>query len=135
MIYRLQEPLQLKSFIEGLRKQSGYTQKDVGILLGISQQAYQKIENNPERVSFERIMYIMKLFNASVAVEDNINLDFRKTDIHAENQPKGSKVNLDIKEYTVSEKEGLNRPTQDPETDRQSKTVLIVKPTGAKPKW
>lgn len=151
MLFRLQDPTQLKSFIEGLRKQAGYTQKEVGILLGISQQAYQKMERNPERVSFERIMHIMKLFNASIAVEYNGEPDSRKDDLQNDNQTnsidgkqnsalaqrKISKINPAIEGSTELEKEDVRIPTEEPDTGIavKSKATLIIKATGIKPKW
>ena len=151
MLFRLQDPTQLKSFIEGLRKQAGYTQKEVGTLLGISQQAYQKMERNPERVSFKRIMHIMKLFNASIVVEDSVDPDFSKDALPADNQinsidgklnsalaqPKISKINPAMEGSTELEKEDVRRPTEEPDTGIavKSKATLIVKATGIKPKW
>ena len=77
----LQSPYQLPAFIEGLRQNVGYTQKEAGALLGISQQAYQKIERQPERVSFERIMQIIKLFNGAIEIDSNVDPEFKKQDV------------------------------------------------------
>jgi len=51
MDYPLLSPSQLSAFVEGLRKQAGYTQTQAGELLGISQQAYARIEKAPEKIS------------------------------------------------------------------------------------
>lgn len=69
MEFPLLSPSQLSAFLEGLRKQTGYTQAQAGELLGISQQAYARIEKAPDKISIGRFMLILKMYQAQLSVK------------------------------------------------------------------
>lgn len=71
MDFQLSTPKQLSQYIVGLRTQAGYSQAEAGEQLGISQQTYQRIEKQPHKTSIERLMLILKLFNAALIVRVN----------------------------------------------------------------
>lgn len=147
MNYPLHTPAQLTSFIEGLRKKVGYTQEEAGTLLGISQQAYQKIERNPERASFERIMQILKLFNAGFVVLDNIDPGFEKSQLplHVSRseidampaQQKAAQSEDAVKPNTAQKPGAGDMVTgsNDEHNRIADNAVILVKATGKKASW
>ena len=61
-------PTQLGSFLRDARLQRGLTQPMLAKKLGISTQAYSRIERNAERASFERIFRICRLLDLEIAI-------------------------------------------------------------------
>jgi transcriptional regulator with XRE-family HTH domain len=137
VIYQLQTPTQIKSLLEDLRKNAGYTQEDVGGLLGITQQAYQKIERMPERVSIERIMQILRLFNAELAVQVNVDPEFKKIPVPRKLRTKliglndaATDINAESVQADIVVQENTNI-----DNEIFTGSVMIVKPTGNKADW
>jgi HTH-type transcriptional regulator/antitoxin HipB len=132
MDYLLSSPELLKSFLKGLRAKSGYTQRAIAEKLGITQQAYQKIESNPESVSFERIMQIFKLIGVEVFVRDAVL-----------GQPISGKpfaLKLpDTRSYKMTHGVSMHHDesTSKDKRDKEpiSETVVLVKATGKKVSW
>ncbi|QLA06309.1 helix-turn-helix transcriptional regulator [Enterobacter ludwigii] len=59
--YPIKHLNQLRPILIGFRKVSGLTQKEMSQKLGVTQQAYARLEANPARSSFERLF---KVFSA-----------------------------------------------------------------------
>ena len=134
MDYPLLSPSQLSAFVEGLRKQAGYTQTQAGELLGISQQAYARIEKAPEKISVERFMLILKLFQAQLSVKFTPGLKalsreawLAKDGTHTHQRRLASEK--PDKRDVVSKSGKSDSPGS---TD---KPQVIVKPTGNKSSW
>ena len=134
MDYPLLSPSQLSAFVEGLRKQAGYTQTQAGELLGISQQAYARIEKAPEKVSVERFMLILKLLQAQLSVKFTPGLKalpreawLAKDSTHVHQRSLASehpyKRNIVSKGYKSDPSVSTDKPH------------VIVKPTGKKSSW
>jgi HTH-type transcriptional regulator/antitoxin HipB len=70
MEYKITIINQLSSLLLNLRKQAGITQQQLGERLGISQRMVSKIEANPTKVSFERIMQIFNELNTDLVVRE-----------------------------------------------------------------
>ncbi|AVH17543.1 XRE family transcriptional regulator [Enterobacter sp. SGAir0187] len=57
--YPIKHINQLRPILIGFRKENGLTQKDISQRLGISQQAYARLESNPASASFERLFRVL----------------------------------------------------------------------------
>ncbi|WP_445425665.1 MULTISPECIES: XRE family transcriptional regulator [unclassified Alishewanella] len=126
MDFPLQNPLQLKQYIKGLRRKASLTQADVGKLLGITQQSYQSLENNPEKMSVERLIEVLAHLKAELIVRVNAEQeDGSRTNIskHA-----GAFVKIPSQHF-VSENE------KHAALKSEKKIVMIAKPTGKKAAW
>jgi hypothetical protein len=91
---------------------------------------------------------IIRLFNAGIAGQDNVNSDLRKAHVPSDNQtnniieklegflgrPNRSIVNPEDEDHTVQEKETASMSTHESETNvaLRDKAVLNVKVTGKK---
>lgn len=134
MDYPLLSPSQLSAFVEGLRKQAGYTQTQAGELLGISQQAYARIEKAPEKVSVERFMLILKLFQAQLSVKFTPSLKALpreawqakdKTIVHQRR----------LASEKPDKRDAVSKSSKSDSSDSTDKPQVIVKPTGKKSSW
>lgn len=130
MDFQLSTPQQLRQFIVGLRTQAGYSQAEAGEQLGISQQTYQRIEKQPHKTSIERLMLILKLFNAALIVRDNVSASLARAD--------DSGTESTIKEAkrdspSAARPDASNR--QNVNTKRGKDKQLIVPATGKKVDW
>lgn len=56
----------LPKLIAAFRKQSGMTQADVAMRMGITQQALSAIERNPEVVGFGRLLKLLSVLNVEL---------------------------------------------------------------------
>ena len=138
MDYFLSSPELLKSFLKGLRTRSGLTQKALAGKLGVTQQAYQKIESNPESVSFERIMQIFKLIGVEVFVRDaNLNSPKRDEALTRElsRSSPAKVIGKKMKFYSTSSKPDRRASKDDVCTNRKKSSVILVKATGNKASW
>jgi len=70
MEYKISIAKQLSSLVKNLRKQVGLTQRELGEKLGLSQRMVAKIEANPEKVSFERILQMLHELNTDLVVRE-----------------------------------------------------------------
>ncbi|MBW1811245.1 MAG: helix-turn-helix domain-containing protein [Deltaproteobacteria bacterium] len=70
MEYKIAIAKQLSSLLKNLRKQVGLTQMDLGERLGLSQRMVAKIEANPEKVSFERILQILNELDTDLVIRE-----------------------------------------------------------------
>lgn len=80
MVYTIRLTKQLKSVLKGFRKSKGLSQSDVAQKLGITQQAYQLIESNPEKVSVERLFKVLTILGVVIQLSEktsNLNLKQR----------------------------------------------------------
>ncbi|MGI5310610.1 helix-turn-helix transcriptional regulator [Rheinheimera sp. MMS21-TC3] len=94
---------QLKLYIKALRNKLGYTQANAGELLGLTQQGYQRLENNPESMSVERLLVLLQTLQAGLVIEvrtkpeDNIQSSTaisepKNIDTRADNPSNQSKI-------------------------------------------
>lgn len=134
MDYPLLSPSQLSAFVEGLRKQAGYTQTQAGELLGISQQAYARIEKAPEKVSVERFMLILKLFQAQLSVKFTPGLKalpreawLAKDSTHTHQRRLASEK--------PDKRDAVSKSGKSDSSGSADKPQVIVKPTGNKSSW
>lgn len=61
---------QLKPVLVGFRKARGLTQAALAEQLGLTQQAYAKLEANPAGTSVERLMKVLQLLDVTLALHD-----------------------------------------------------------------
>uniref|UniRef100_A0A486XJS6 HTH cro/C1-type domain-containing protein n=1 Tax=Rheinheimera sp. BAL341 TaxID=1708203 RepID=A0A486XJS6_9GAMM len=134
MEYPLLSPSQLSAFVEGLRKQAGYTQTQAGELLGISQQAYARIEKAPEKVSVERFMLILKLLQAQLSVKFTPGLKalpreawLAKDSTHVHQRSLASEQ--------PDKRNVVSKGNKSDPSGSTYKPQVIVKPTGKKSSW
>ncbi|MBU2115476.1 MAG: helix-turn-helix transcriptional regulator [Gammaproteobacteria bacterium] len=134
MDYPLLSPSQLSAFVEGLRKQAGYTQTQAGELLGISQQAYARIEKAPEKVSVERFMLILKLFQAQLSVKFTPGLKVLPREAW---QVKAKTI---VQQHRLAsekpdKRDVVSKSSKSTSSGSTDKPQVIVKPTGNKSSW
>ncbi|MBM3116403.1 helix-turn-helix domain-containing protein [Jeongeupia naejangsanensis] len=67
----IQTPDQLRLMILALRRQAKQRQADVAERLGITAQSYAEFEKNPERASFERVMRVLQILQAKLAIQSS----------------------------------------------------------------
>lgn len=70
MVYSIKLIKQLKPLLSSFRKSRGMTQSDVALRLGISQQAYQTLESNPEKASVERLFKVLSILEVNLQLAD-----------------------------------------------------------------
>ena len=70
MVYSIKLIKQLKPLLSGFRKSKGMSQNDVALRLGISQQAYQALESNPEKASVERLFKVLSILGVTLQLTD-----------------------------------------------------------------
>lgn len=73
MEYRIAITQQLGGLLKSIRKEKHITQRQLGERLGLSQRMVAKLEANPEKASFERILQALS------ALEIDLVLKERKT--------------------------------------------------------
>ena len=83
MHYRINTIDQLKPILIGYRKKEHLTQKDMATKIGVSQQAYQVLESNPQKVTMERLFKVLTLLGIKLYLSDTpIVLGPRVKQIH-----------------------------------------------------
>ena len=70
MEYKIAIAKQLSLLLKNLRKRVGLTQMDLGERIGVSQRMVAKIEANPEKVSFERILQILNELGTDLVIRE-----------------------------------------------------------------
>lgn len=71
MHYTINTADQLKSILTGFRKAQDLTQKAMAEKLGISQQTYQSLEANPQRVTVDRLLRVLSLLEVKLILADH----------------------------------------------------------------
>ena len=70
MIYTINTLDQLKPILVGYRKSQGLSQKALAAKLGVSQQTYQILESNPQKVTVERLFNVLTLLGVRLSLSD-----------------------------------------------------------------
>ena len=68
MDYPVKTSSQLRPLLVGFRKAAGFTQADVAIRLGVTQQSYAQMEAKPESVSMDRLFTVLRLFGVEMTL-------------------------------------------------------------------
>jgi HTH-type transcriptional regulator / antitoxin HipB len=70
MSYPIQTQGQIKLYIKALRLKAGYTQAQVGHMLGLTQQGYQRLESKPESISVLRFLELLQVLHATLSISE-----------------------------------------------------------------
>jgi HTH-type transcriptional regulator/antitoxin HipB len=73
MNYTINTLDQLKPILVGYRKSNGLSQKALAAKLGISQQTYQTLESNPQKVTIERLFNVLTLLGGRLSLSYIVN--------------------------------------------------------------
>lgn len=73
MNYTINTLDQLKPILVGYRKSKGLSQKALAAKLGVSQQTYQALESNPQKVTIERLFRVLTLLDVRLSLSDIAN--------------------------------------------------------------
>jgi len=65
---------QLKPILVGYRKSKGLSQKALAEKLGVSQQTYQVLESNPQKVTIERLFNVLTLLGVKLSLSSVASL-------------------------------------------------------------
>lgn len=66
--YPIKHLNQLRPMLIGFRKVNGLTQKEVSLRLGVTQQAYARLESNPASASFERLFRVFSMLGVELTL-------------------------------------------------------------------
>jgi len=66
--YPIKHLNQLRPMLIGFRKENGLTQKEVSQYLGVTQQAYARLESNPASASFERLFRVFSILGIELTL-------------------------------------------------------------------
>ena len=66
--YPIKHLNQLRPILIGFRKENGLTQKEVSQRLGVTQQAYARLESNPASASFERLFRVFSVLGVELTL-------------------------------------------------------------------
>lgn len=66
--YPIKHLNQLRPMLIGFRKENGLTQKEVSQRLGVTQQAYARLESNPASASFERLFRVFSVLGVELTL-------------------------------------------------------------------
>lgn len=66
--YPIKHLNQLRPILIGFRKENGLTQKEISQRLGVTQQAYARLESNPASASFERLFRVFTVLGVGVVL-------------------------------------------------------------------
>lgn len=67
-VYLIKHLNQLRPILTGFRKVNGLTQKEIAQRLGITQQAYARLESRPASASFERLFRVFAVLGIELAL-------------------------------------------------------------------
>ncbi len=70
MKYTINTLDQLKPILAGYRKSKKLSQKALAAKLGVSQQTYQILESNPQKVTIERLFNVLTLLGVRLSLSD-----------------------------------------------------------------
>lgn len=63
---------QLPSLLQGFRKESGLTQSDVALRLGVTQQTYSALERNAENIGAARLLKLLSILGVEMVLDKPI---------------------------------------------------------------
>jgi len=66
--YPVKTSSQLRPLLVGFRKAAGFTQADIAIRLGVTQQSYAQLEAKPESASMDRLFTVLRLLNVHMTL-------------------------------------------------------------------
>lgn len=66
--YPIKHLNQLRPVLIGFRKENGLTQKEVSQRLGVTQQAYARLESNPASASFKRLFRVFTVLGIELSL-------------------------------------------------------------------
>ena len=66
--YHLRTAKQLSMLIQAFRKESGLTQSEVALRLGVTQQTYSTLERNAETVSVGRLLKLLGILGVELVL-------------------------------------------------------------------
>ncbi|MBV1909905.1 MAG: helix-turn-helix transcriptional regulator [Kangiellaceae bacterium] len=75
MPYTINTADQLKPILTGFRKAQGLSQKAMADKLGISQQTYQVLEANPQKVTVDRLLRVLSIMGVKLILSDAMPLN------------------------------------------------------------
>jgi len=73
MNYTINTLDQLKPILVGYRKSKGLSQKELAAKLGVSQQTYQTLEANPQKVTIERLFNVLMLLGVRLSLSNVVS--------------------------------------------------------------
>lgn len=60
---------QLPSLLQGFRKETGLTQSDVALRLGVTQQTYSALERNAENIGAARLLKLLGILGVEMVLD------------------------------------------------------------------
>lgn len=69
--YTVRTPEQLPAILQAFRKQSGLTQSEVAIRLGVTQQTMSALERNAGAVSATRLMRLLSILGVELVLREH----------------------------------------------------------------
>ena len=60
---------QLPSLLQGFRKETGLTQSDVALRLGVTQQTYSALERNAENIGAARLLKLLGILGVTMVLD------------------------------------------------------------------
>lgn len=63
---------QLPSLLQGFRKETGLTQSDVALRLGVTQQTYSALERNAENIGAARLLKLLSILGVEMVLDKPI---------------------------------------------------------------
>lgn len=66
--FSVRTPEQLPGLLQGFRKQAGFTQADVALRLGVTQQTLSSLERNATAVSAARLMKLLGILGVELVL-------------------------------------------------------------------
>lgn len=150
MEYLLSTEAQLRIYLKSLRLQAGYSQQQMGELLGVSQQSYQALERDPGKTSFSRIWQVLQILNAGLVIRDRSEATQTSKDNNpAQNKRKKTKQSSDnfplpthqsrvINAVVHTHNQALAEPPKTEQVNENNPVhavVVIRNPTGKKVEW
>ncbi|QLA82509.1 XRE family transcriptional regulator [Acidovorax sp. JMULE5] len=65
---------QLPSLLQGFRKETGLTQSDVALRLGVTQQTYSALERNAENIGAARLLKLLGILGVEMVLDKPVPL-------------------------------------------------------------
>jgi len=81
MDFILQTPEQLSAYLVAMRERAGFTQTELGIMIGVGQPRMAKIENDPTSISVGRLLRILGLLNARITIQQHATNNLEKVEV------------------------------------------------------
>lgn len=68
MSFAVRTAEQLPSLLQAFRKEAGFTQGEVAVRLGVSQQTYSAMERNADKVGTARLLKLLNILGVELAL-------------------------------------------------------------------